>query len=450
MKNDSIATINKIDNDFVIKNIYNIKINIPSSKSYLNRALILSSFQENKTKLYGISDICDDVNDMIQSLKALGVEIILTKDNNSEITLLINGNNGKFLKPKNGIINCGIGGTTSRFLLGLSALFDFDIKITAEWKMLERPISEILIFLQKIGKTFDFLSVKNHFPVMIYHHKNIDIKKIEIDGSISSQFLSSILMVSKQLDIKKIIVKNLVSKSYVNITLDVLKKFDIVFNVIKDNNKLIYSLLENKLNTKNKLKQKNKNILIEKDWSSASYFLALQYLLGIKEDILQMPKSKTQGDAKFVKIIQKIEKYKQQKDKTKPLILNMANMPDVSMTAMIICAVNNFITKITGVKTLQHKECDRLMAMQNELSKLGIITKISKNFNTITIYGNENIELKNSILIETYNDHRIAMCFAILGAKIGNIKIKNANVVSKSFKDFWKELNKFNCVKMNG
>ncbi len=126
----------------------------------------------------------------------------------------------------------------------------------------------------------------------------------------------------------------------------------------------------------------------------------------------------------------------------------MRNMPDVSMTAMIICALQDFTTKITGLKTLKIKECDRLTAMQNELQKVGIKTKVSPNFDAITIYGNENFILKTQVEIETYNDHRIAMCFAILGTKIGNLKIKNCNVIKKSFPNFWQELAKFNCVQI--
>ena len=327
-------------------------------------------------------------------------------------------------------------------MLGISSLFDFDVEITACGKMLERPVREMFEFLTKIGKKVIFLEKENYLPVIIKNIQSNNISKISIDGNRSSQFLSSVLMVSNKLNIKEIEVNNLVSKSYINITLDLLKIFGIHFKQYHYNGKIQYIISKTE-------KQSNRNsiVKIEQDYSAVSYFLALQYLFNFTNDIVKIEKS-SQGDAKFVKIIEKIDNFKHQKSNNKLLILNMRNMPDVSMTAMIICSLQNFKTRIIGLKTLAIKECDRLKAMQNELKKVGVITKVSKKFDAITIYGKGEFELKDSIEIDTYNDHRIAMCFAVLGTKIGNIKIKNASVVNKSFPNFWQELEKFNCVKV--
>ena len=120
----------------------------------------------------------------------------------------------------------------------------------------------------------------------------------------------------------------------------------------------------------------------------------------------------------------------------------METMPDTSMTAMIVCAFQDFNTKIIGLQTLKNKECDRLKVMHDEFAKIGIKTEISKEYDGITIYGNSKLKLKKDIKIETYNDHRIAMCFAIVGAKLGHIIIDKPNVVNKSFPNFWKEFEK--------
>ena len=438
--NEKIAIISKID----LKNIdiTNIKINIPSSKSYLNRALILSSIQGGQTILTDVFKICDDVSDMIRVLQEIGIFIEAKENKNGSIDIIIDGNGGKFIQPISKIINCGLGGTTTRFLLGISSLFDFDVEITACGKMLERPVREMFEFLTKIGKKVIFLEKENYLPVIIKNIQSNNISKISIDGNRSSQFLSSVLMVSNKLNIKEIEVNNLVSKSYINITLDLLKIFGIHFKQYHYNGKIQYIISKTE-------KQSNRNsiVKIEQDYSAVSYFLALQYLFNFTNDIVKIEKS-SQGDAKFVKIIEKIDNFKHQKSNNKLLILNMRNMPDVSMTAMIICSLQNFKTRIIGLKTLAIKECDRLKAMQNELKKVGVITKVSKKFDAITIYGKGEFELKDSIEIDTYNDHRIAMCFAVLGTKIGNIKIKNASVVNKSFPNFWQELEKFNCVKV--
>ena len=127
---------------------------LPSSKSYLNRALIVASYQKGPTTLTNITDIFDDVKDLISSLQKLGVKITINEQK-SEIEVI--GTNGKFSSPKDGKINCGLRGTTTRFLIGLSLLFDFDVKITAIGKMLERPVNNLLDVMSKLGKDVKYL-----------------------------------------------------------------------------------------------------------------------------------------------------------------------------------------------------------------------------------------------------------------------------------------------------
>ena len=154
---------------------------------------------------------------------------------------------------------------------------------------------------------------------------------------------------------------------------------------------------------------------------------------------MKLSKKSSQGDRKFVKILDKIYSFDGKKN---TLNLNMKTMPDAALTAIAVCALQGFKTKIIGLETLKNKECDRLKAMRDELAKMGIKTAISKGYNAITIYGNADLKLKKDVEIETYNDHRIAMCFAILGLKLGHILIKKPEVVKKSFPNFWQELDK--------
>ena len=147
---EKVANISKIDLKKI--NTDNIEINIPSSKSYLNRALILASLQKT-TLLTNVGELCSDAKDMITALRKVGINIDLNEKNCCK-NIVVNAKNGKFVAPKDGIINCGLGGTTTRFMLGLSALFDFDITITAKGKMLKRPINELLEFLKKIRKKY--------------------------------------------------------------------------------------------------------------------------------------------------------------------------------------------------------------------------------------------------------------------------------------------------------
>ena len=408
-----------------------INIDLPSSKSYLNRALIVASCYHGKTILSNVSNICDDVKELVGVLKQLGVDIKIDKKNKKIIVI---GNGGKFQKPSTDTLNCGLGGTTTRFIIGLSLLFDFDIKITANGKMLERPVKNLVDAIIKCGKKVEYLGKENCLPIRVSGLTR-ENKNIEIDCSKSSQFLTAILLVASQIEVRQIVAKNIVSKTYINITKDVLKKFGIKIKIVKNSGDLICKILENNSTNSNTI---NRNIEVETDWSAATYFLALERIFNVKFD-MTLSKNSSQGDRKFVKILDKIYSFDSKKN---ALILNMKTMPDAALTAIAVCALQGFKTKIIGLETLKNKECDRLKAMHDELAKIGIKTAISKGYNAITIYGNADLKLKKDVEIETYNDHRIAMCFAILGLKLGHILIKKPEVVKKSFPNFWQELDK--------
>lgn len=419
----------------------NAEIILPSSKSYLNRALIVASIQDYDIELTNINDICDDVNDLMRVLREIGIKIEANDDNNGTKTIKVYGKNGYFTPPKNSIINCGLGGTTTRFLIGLSLLFDFDVEITATGKMLERPINSLVDAIQSLGKKVEYLEKENCLPIKINGKIDKNIEKIEIDCSKSSQFLSANLLISSKIGLKQIIAKNIVSKTYINITKDVLEKFGVDIEIIEKENDLICNI-----NTNIQIKDNEHQIPIEIDWSSASYFLALEFLFNTKLNIVVLEQKSSQGDSNFVDILEKIKTFsKNNNDKNNILEINMETMPDVSMTAMVVCAFQDFNTKITGLGTLKNKECDRLKAMHDEFAKIGIKTEISTEYDAITIYGNSKFELKKDIEIETYNDHRIAMCFAIVGAKLGHIIIEKPDVVNKSFPNFWQEFEKIYC-----
>ena len=408
-----------------------IKIDLPSSKSYLNRALIVASCYRSKTILSNVNNICDDVKELIGVLKQLGVDIKNDKKNKK---IIIVGNGGKFQKPNEDLLNCGLGGTTTRFVIGLSVLFDFDVKITANGKMLERPIKNLVDAVVKFGKKVEYLGKENCLPIRVSGLTR-ENKNIEIDCSKSSQFLTAILLVASHIGVRQIVAKNIVSKTYINITKDVLKKFGIDVKLIAKNHDLICKVLPNNSINSNTT---NSNIGVETDWSAATYFLALERIFNVKFG-MKLSKNSSQGDRKFVRILNKIYSFDGKKN---ALILNMKTMPDAALTAITACALQGFKTKIIGLETLKNKECDRLKAMHDELAKIGIKTAISKGYNAITIYGNADLKLKKDVEIETYNDHRIAMCFAILGLKLGHILIKKPEVVKKSFPNFWQELDK--------
>jgi 3-phosphoshikimate 1-carboxyvinyltransferase len=395
-------------------------IQVPSSKSYLNRALIIASLTNEKVELINVVDLCEDVITMIDILSKLGIKI---EYNIEKKILTIYGQGGSFIKPKDKILNCEIAGTTTRFTIGLSLLFVFNVDITAKGRMLKRPIVDLINAIKQFNVTCEYLDKQDYLPIKIFSKKREIKKSIQIDCGKSSQFLTSILMVAPLIGLEKIEVFNLISKSYVDVTIDIMKEFGV--NVHKINYE-IFEIPQVKF-------QRKIPYLIEADWSSASYFIAIEYLHSYKLNI-ELNYNSVQGDRNFIEILEQIKKYN---NKQETLILNMSSMPDTSMTAMIICAFQDFDTKIIGLKSLKDKESNRLQAMYDEFLKIGIKTIISDDWDSITINGNKNLEIKDSIEIETYQDHRIGMCFAVLGTKTGNIIIKNSDVVKKSFPNFW-------------
>lgn len=431
----------KVVNKIQIMN-QNINIVLPSSKSVLNRSLVLASMQDGETLFTNVVDLCDDVNALIVALQQLGIDISITDGEAGTKVITVLGRRGVFNVPNGGIINCGLGGTTTRFLLGLSLLFDFDVEITATGKMLERPVDSLIDVIRTMRKEVCYLEKENCLPVKISGKISKNIEEIEIDCSKSSQFLSAILLVADKIGIKQVVAKNVVSKTYVDITKSVLGQFGIDTRIAEEGDSLVCYI--NNLQNNN---FPNRYIDIEVDWSSASYFLALEYLFNTKIKMNIFSNTSSQGDSKFVEILQTIDNFKNMGNYQYNTVLeiDMETMPDTSMTAMVVCAFQDFTTKITGLGTLKNKECNRLKAMQDEFKKIGIKIEISTEYDAITIFGNSKLELEQDVEIETYNDHRIAMCFAIVGAKLGHIVIINPNVVNKSFPAFWKEFEK--CYK---
>lgn len=418
--------INKIDK------LHNAKIEILGSKSYTNRALIIASLTEGKTILNNPL-YSDDTKYMIESLEKLGV-----KFEKSDKKLVVYGNDGKFQVNKNTELFCGLAGTTSRFLTGLLALIKNDVIITGEGKILERPIGDLVDGLQQIGVNIEYLGKEGSVPLK-GNGKNISGNEISINGSVSSQYFTALMMVAPLLKdgLKINVIREQVSKSYIDITCDIMKSFGV--DVINNNYKE-YIIKPSKY--------KAIEYNIEGDWSSASYFCCLGALINGGIEISNLNNNSVQGDKQFAKLMEKVGavvEYKNnsvfiKKDKIRPITVNMETMPDTAMSLAVLLSFANGKSRINGLSTLKNKESNRLLAMKNELAKLSIETEIGDDY--IVIYGGNYHRVIGEI--ETYNDHRIAMSFAIAGAVIGGVEIKNPEVVSKSFPNFWECFNNLN------
>lgn len=433
-----------MNNFLVLKS--NLKKNaiaeISGSKSIANRALIISAISKGETVLSNLPK-SDDVSLLMKILDDLGVFI----EQIDEKSVKILGNNGKFSKIKNANLFCKIAGTTSRFASSLSLLCNEKIVITGDGRLLERPIGGLCDGLFNLGADIKFLGNKNCVPFEIKKERKTP-DSIILDASLSSQFLSSILMISPRLEngLTVFIKTSLASKSYVDLTIDLMKNFGVCVDFNEENNS--YSVKNSEYIAK--------KYSISGDYSSASYFFALPLILSGEISLLGLDLLSKQGDRGVLEIIEKIGgKVDKRNDKIsifsdgtiKPINVNMQDMPDSSMTIASILIFAEGVSKISGLSTLKNKETDRLFALKTEFEKIGIKSNIDND--SITIFGNPYLKNEKKISINTYHDHRMAMCFAIIGARIGGLEIENPDVVSKSMPEFWNVFKSVGCDFLN-
>ncbi|QJC37809.1 3-phosphoshikimate 1-carboxyvinyltransferase [Enterobacteriaceae endosymbiont of Donacia bicoloricornis] len=407
---------------------------LPGSKSISNRVLLLSALAKGTTKLINLLN-SDDINHMLNALKNLGINFFLSTNKKE---CLIMGNNGIFKPQKNLKLFLGNAGTVIRPLTALLSLNNkCDVILTGEPRMKERPIKHLVDSLIKGGAVIEYLEKKNFPPIHIKGGFKGN-KVIKINGSISSQFLTSLLIISPLIKGDTIIniYNNLVSKPYIDITIKLMKIFGIH---VKNNNYKQFKIYgqQNYISPG--------EYIIEGDASSASYFLSAAAIKGGTVRLENLNKNSIQGDIRYINILKKmgaIINYGKNyisctKNTLKSINMDLNDIPDVAMTLAVTSLFAKGTTTIKNIYNWKVKETDRLQAMSTELKKTG--AKIITGNDYITIFPPKYI---NKVIIETYNDHRIAMCFALLSLSNNSVKIINPGCTSKTYPNFFKEFKK--------
>ena len=385
--------------------IINNTIDLPASKSISNRVLIIQNLCKDSFVISNLSDAEDTK--------------ILNKNLNSSKTKL----------------NVKDAGTAMRFLTALLATKNKEFIISGNKEMNKRPIGPLVKALNSLGANICYLKKKNVSPIII-RKSSLKGGVINIDSNISSQFISAILLIAPILKNGLIINLNgkIVSKSYIEMTLKIMSYFGIRWSWKK--NQIVI----------NEQEYVAKDISIENDWSSATFWMQIVALSkSAKINLKGLNKHSWQGDIKaldffsnvgvehkFKKnclLIQKTNKISSKK------IFNLIDNPDVAQPLICTYAALNKKATFKGLETLKYKETNRIIALKNELKKIGAEIKIENN--TIELL---NSSLINNIKISTYNDHRMAMCFSPLALKLDEIIIIDALVVKKSYPEFWKDL----------
>lgn len=407
------------------------QVTLPGSKSITNRILLLSAIAKGETTIKHPLQ-SDDTHHMIEALKILQVD--LTQKENGDI--LIQGARGQF-KNKSAEIFLGNAGTAFRPLTAALAFSQGDYMLSGVPRMHERPIKDLVDALLQLNADITYLNEEGYPPLKISPSEIIINGSVKIRGDISSQFLTALLMAipltKKEVSIE--IVGDLISKPYIDITLNLMnrfgvqvKKIDWQYFVIPGSGGYVSP----------------GEIFVEGDASSASYFLAAGALAGDIE-VKGIGKNSIQGDIKFTEAltlmgaeIQILEgSIKVSKASTLQAInLDCNHIPDAAMTLAVLALFANGTTKLHNIGSWRVKETDRIKAMATELKKLGAEVVEGEDFIEIT----PPLHIKENIEIDTYDDHRIAMCFSLVSLKNIPIIINDPACVNKTFPTYFEVL----------
>ncbi|WP_191858069.1 3-phosphoshikimate 1-carboxyvinyltransferase [Hanstruepera ponticola] len=330
-------------------------------------------------------------------------------------------------------------GTAMRFLTTYFAVQpDRNVTLTGSARMKERPIAILVDALKKLGADIDYLGHKG-FPPLKINGKLLSKNEVVLKADVSSQYISALLLIAPKLQngLKLTLEGHITSRPYINMTLSLLSEMG-VNSTFKDN---IIHVRHHEI-------IKDKTVVVESDWSSVSYFYSLIALspIGAEIRIKSFKENSIQGDAVLKAIYNDFGVnsnldndslvLKKAKEPSKELYeYNLVNAPDIAQTIVVTCFALGVACALKGLHTLKIKETDRLLALKIELEKLGAQVQITDN----TLRLESSKKINNQVEIDTYNDHRMAMAFAPLCLKT-DIIIKDAEVVSKSYPDFWNDL----------
>lgn len=390
-------------------------IYLNSSKSESNRLLIIKALSEKEITIKNLSKANDSV--LLKNL----------------------------LESENLVVwDAQDAGTSFRFLTSFLAIKKEHVVLSGTERMKQRPVKVLVDALNKIGAEILYLENEGFPPIYVKGKINQVKNKLDIPGDISSQYISSLLLIAPLLEkgIEINIEEPFYSRPYVNMTLNLMNSFGIK-SAVKGN----------KISIKNQ-EFSSGSYIVESDWSAASYWYSI---LSISDDInnltLQgLKKKSNQGDSVISELMKSFgvnTQYKEDgivltkiKFDTEEIELDFRDCPDLAQTILVVAAYHKIKLKVSGVESLKIKETDRLLAMKNELKKIGCDFYEEGNY---WILEKRRREIDDELSIDTYKDHRMAMAFAPLASK-KSIIINDPDVVVKSYPTYWEDLKKVGFI----
>ncbi|MDD2961455.1 MAG: 3-phosphoshikimate 1-carboxyvinyltransferase [Muribaculaceae bacterium] len=388
----------------------NAEINLPASKSISNRALIINALSTLQGELINIAH-CDDTDAMVAALNSCDTNI-----------------------------NIGAAGTAMRFLTGYFAMQNGrNVILDGSARMRQRPLRILVDALEQCGAKIEYLSADGFPPIAIIGAKLDKCSDIELPGNISSQYISSLMMIAPLMPkgLKIHLTGDIMSIPYIDMTLSLMQQFGIKCH--RENDFISIENGEYSLSA----------FTIESDWSAASYWYEIVALLPDSKILLKgLTENSIQGDSFVLNIFEQLGVESKFIDSgvllsatrkvTNFLDLDLSKQPDLAQTIVVSACMLDVSFNITGLATLKIKETDRIEALRSQLYKLGYVISVSED-NSLSWTG-EKCMPQSTPEIDTFDDHRMAMSFAPVAIKFPNLRINNIEVVSKSYPDFWNHL----------
>lgn len=423
MEHPPVIHINPINN-------LHAEVTVPGSKSYTQRALVTASLAHGVSVLHNVL-LSEDTHRFIDALQVLGVSITFSGGD-----IAIEGTGGVLSTPGKPIY-LGNNGTAMRFLASVACLGQGPVVLTGDERLCERPIKPLMEYLGHLGVSCRYL-VKKGFPPVEIVADGLRGGKLKIRNTESSQYISSLLLVAPYANspISIDLEGGIVSRPYIDMTIQVMADFGVQ---VESERSESYTISDGST-------YKGRDYVIEGDASSASYFfLAAMVCRGVVRVHNMNPRSR-QGDMKLLDLLSSLGGEVRLSDNwieirghemmTGDLVIDMGDMPDMVPTVAVLSAFRKGATEIRRVAHLRIKESNRLAAIVTELGKMGIEAREEED--RLIIIGGK----PQGTTIHTYNDHRIAMSFAVAGLVVPGVAIENPRCVEKSFPAFWEVFGK--------
>ena len=406
----------------------NATVRVPGSKSLTNRALLISALAKGTTRLTDAL-FSDDSRYFAKALQTLGFDVQLDE---AKHEMTVTGLGGKIPATKAELF-IGNAGTAARFLSAFLTLGNGTYILDGEPRMRERPIGDLIDAFNQLGVE---LEATNNCPPVEIFARGLPGGKTKIAGNISSQFLSALLMVAPyaQAPIEIELTTDLNSKPYVDMTIAIMKDFGVEIERRDYSQFTIHPTFYSPLSTH----------AIESDASAASYFFAAPAIRGGTIRVENISRRSIQGDIGFLDVLAKMGCTVTETDNSilvtgttelRGIDIDMRDIPDTAQTLAAVAPFANSPTRIRGIASARVKETDRVSATCTELKRLGV--QVEEHEDGMTIYPCQTIKSAN---IQTYNDHRMAMAFSLIGLRADGVTIENPACVSKTFPNYFEVL----------